>query len=342
MSAKLTYNQKGNAMVFLGNNEKPWWWGADTSSRGKEDHGYLYPDQRTAKEALGIICDGESFSYSEVLPMYQGEPVDGYKYVVNSMKRKVISIVGDKYHVQQPSDFAGVIDRIFTNGFVVDTFGALDEGRLLFCTAKVKAECFSDKKESEMIRMLTFIGSCDYTCPFKIVSSSLRTVCWNTFTPQLKANCQYSARHTVGMNSNIEFIMEKIKVLNRYWENLDLLMRGLEEEPIRQEDYASFAKELFDLAGDGKKSTRAMNKARDVFKLSLAEGRKYGHNRLALLNGVTEFTSHPERRAHGNIRLKESVLSQEIRLRIGEKDDLVNKAVGILTKDSLELAELIK
>lgn len=339
MSAKLTYNEDGKAMVFFGNNDKPWWWGSDTSRRGKEDIGYLYPDQRTAKEALQIISPKTPFIYKEAIPMYGGSAVEGYKMVVNPIGNKVISIVSDKYKVQQPSEFAAVIDKVFGNTMVVDTFGTIDDGRLLFSTTKVKSSYFNDSKESEMVRMITFLGSCDYTTPFRVVFSSIRTVCWNTFTPQLRAQRAFSARHTPNMNENIRLIQEKIGLSEKYWNSLDDLLRGLSEETIRKEDTEKFVKELFEYES-GKTKQRTINKIRDVYSLSTREAKKYGYTRAALLNGVTEFVSHPERRTHGNINIKQSRLGQEIGNRLGENDKLVDRAIKILTSDSSELESL--
>lgn len=341
MSAKLAYNTSGRVMAFFGNNDKPWWWEMDTSSRGTQDIGYLDPGQRTAKEALKIIQNGDDFSYVEDMIQRKGHLVDGYKMVVNRVNDKVISIVGDKYHVQQPSHFAETIDKIFSGQFVVDTFGALDEGRLLYATCKVREDNFLDGKGGDMMRMLTFIGSCDYTVPFRVAASSIRVVCWNTFQAHLNSSkSMFSARHTPNMAQNIALIRSKIKYLYKSWEDLDTIMRELSNEKITKEDIGKFACELFDYSKE-KSNEATKNKIRDVRRLASNEAKEFGYTRLALLNGATEFVSHPERRRFGNVKIKESQLQQEVRLRSGEYNDITDKALGILTADRQELAEML-
>ena len=342
MSAKLTFNKKGNAMAFFGNNEKPWWWGKNVSGRSSSgDFGYLHSDQKTAKEALEIISDGDEFKYSESLITHNNQIVDGYKMVINDAIGEVVSIVGEKYHVQQPSHFAETIDKIFAGQFVVDTFGALDKGRLLFATCKVREDNFTDGKEGEMIRMLSFVGSCDYTVPFRVAASSIRVQCWNKFQAHLRSSkSMFSARHTPNMAGNIMAIRDKIKFLYRSWEDLDLIMRELKEEKVSKEDIANFSMKLFDYDKQ-KSSERTKNQVRDVYKFSMLEAREFGYNRLAMLNGTTEFISHPERRTHGSIKVKETFAEQEIRLRLGEFSTLTDKALGLLTEDRLELAGML-
>lgn len=339
MSAMLKYNSAGRAMVFLANDQKPWWWEIDTSNRGIKDVGYLQKDQVTANEALEIISAGDDFCYDVVTPEYNGKEIEGYRFVIDRMSDKVISVVSDKYQVQQPREFADVIDGVFSNTFVVDTFGAIDGGRKLFCSTRVGESSFRNKRDDVVIRMMTVVGSCDYSTPFAIVLSSLRTVCYNTFTPQLHMKRAYSAQHRTNMVANIKEIQRKLELVDDYYESLEMLMRRLAEEKIRgTDDIKKFAVGLFEIDRESSQATK--NRAVDMMNFANREAKKYGYDRAALLNGVTELVSHPERRKTGPAVIKESILAQEVRLRGGMESPLVNRAVKILCQDNEELKEL--
>lgn len=338
MPAKLTYNKDGKAMVFLSGNEKPWWWGIDTSSRGIGDEGYMRMDRASATEALSIISNGEDFSYKSVIPEYNGSPVNDYRFIVNSMSGRVISVVSDKYFLQQPAEFAAIVDEVFCGTLVVDTFGTLNRGRSLFASCLVSEDSFNDKKDGVIQRRITAIGSCDRTVALTFLQASLRTVCWNTFTPLLRSPNKWKATHNSNFEVNVDSIKRSIGLNKSYFTDLLYLYRSLSTISMDKQNIVKFSLELTDHLGDSK----AAKASRDIYTLAAREASSNGWNRAAALNAVTEFVSHPERAVHTyGSEIKTSRLSQEVGLRIGTNSPLANKAVKLLTSDLPAVRKLI-
>jgi phage/plasmid-like protein (TIGR03299 family) len=280
MAHELTIND-GKAEMFSGQGITPW------HKLGTVVNGLL-----TAKEAIDAARLNWNVSLREVF--VDGKPFDENKATVRDDNNRVLSVVGNRYHVIQNSEAFSFFDEVVGEGQAVyDTAGSLKGGKKVWIMAKLNGNLFvSNNEEDKIDKNVLLTTSHDGSSGLWMQIVSTRVVCANTLSIALNgATNEIKIRHTQSYGSKKRQAMEVLGLCNAYFDNLQGLIDKMSNTEVSRKEAQDFILKLIPDSKD-EPSTRSQNVRNDIETLFLRGKGNHGKTQWDLLNGVTEFVDH--------------------------------------------------
>lgn len=175
--------------------------------------------------------------------------------------------VGGSYGILQNKEILSVMDSVLEHGYCIESAGALDKGRLVFITARLKN--LEVSKNDLVNQYLVLSTTHDGSQSAKAYLTNVRVVCNNTLQSSLKnATNTISIRHTVTAKDRMQEASEILRASQLSGEVSVKSYREMQKVKITREDLVSYVSNCLldskDLALAKKKdkkgiSTRKLN-----------------------------------------------------------------------------------
>jgi phage/plasmid-like protein (TIGR03299 family) len=208
-----------------------------------------------------------------------------------------ISTVGDKYTPIQNAQAFSFVDALLEAGKAhYESAGALGNGEVMWCMARLNAQSFSPVKGDEHQTYLLFSEFRDGRAA-QVRLTLTRVVCQNTLNIALGSKAVNGAvlklRHTSGIDEKIKAAKDLLTTVGSEISSIKTKFQALATKKITQPQFFTIMEKLFP---GFEKSSRSENKAAMVASNFMAndggqikgiEGSAY-----ALLQGVTRWIDH--------------------------------------------------
>ena len=176
----------------------------DRSWHGLENLLEFPPDSiEAAREAAGILWE------PEYVPVYngQGEKIEGFKGIQRNDNGYMLNIARDTYEVISNQETFEIVWAVMKHGAYLDTAGSVRDGRQVWALAHLDEPIVIPGDKSLSYPYLVMLTSHDGTAACKILPTTVRVVCWNTFQMALsegdRTGIQLSFRHTKRVKDRI-------------------------------------------------------------------------------------------------------------------------------------------
>lgn len=251
---------------------------------------------------------GLMFDYVQATPMVPGkdEPIifKDYGGIYRSDNLKPMAILSKAYKLVQPVQMLEFFRSLVeSEGFTIETVGALKEGRRIWAMAKTNFE--SDILGSDRYKAnLLLITSCDGSLATTAKFVSTRVVCWNTQDIALHSACENGQAVKVRHSSifNPDSVKSQMGLLGGVaFDALVDRMRRLTKVTVSDADAQRFLTSLLPKP-TGEKPIEESAGFKTIMNLfgGAAKGSDLpgvDHTAYGLLNAVTEYVDH-KARAH--------------------------------------------
>lgn len=284
--------------------------------------GKIYSLKEKSWHGLDIISN-EPLSSEEIIkkinldwnvvkePLYLGDQTEVPNFFCNVREdnRKPLGIVKDRYEIVQNTEAFEFFDTVIGKDVIqYETAGSLKEGKKVFVTAKLKEGMKINGKDEHNLYLI-FTNDHTGNSPLRIMLSSVRVVCHNTFTAAIqdskKTNNAFSIRHTKSYKDKYAQAMNVLKISKNTFDTQQLYLQSLTKVKLADDVAYDLALKLIcdqaelESLGTGEDikevlSTRKKNqfdKILDSYYSPQSQqnivGTAYG-----FLNGITYYTSH--------------------------------------------------
>jgi len=262
-----------------------------------------------------------------------GSSVGGFYATVRSTDRRVLGIVGEKYHVFQPREMFSFADSLVAEvgEAQYESAGSLFNGKRIFILLKVPetVKVLGDDVEQYVVFSQGFDGSAAVdVCP-----TPVRVVCQNTLQMAISgAKRRWHVRHMGGsMSERIDEARQAIGLTKAYSEALRIQAEKLAEQKY-DEKAAHFIERLFPLeenASERRRANVAENRSLLTQAFQSPTIGEFAGTKWGALMAVTDFVSHrtPQRDVQDKRKYAERRFAN-----ILSGDPILDQAVAMLTK----------
>ena len=147
--------------------------------------------------------------------IYGYERLSDYKAIVRDDTNTVLNLTKSSYESITNNDFEDIINQLLEADCKLLNYGSFKEGRLIF--AQLKNELLSDShiNGDEMRNILTLVNSHDGSMALRLMFTTIRIWCMNTFTAAVKRgeNLYESIRHTKSAPERMQTIKDNIQAV---------------------------------------------------------------------------------------------------------------------------------
>jgi phage/plasmid-like protein (TIGR03299 family) len=172
-----------------------------------------YPGREEA-----IVAAGHDFQIDEQPVFLEGSPlpIEGYKSLQRSDTGKTFHIVRDSYQVMQNEVLWDLTDAIVEQPNVrYETAGVLKDGAVLWVLAWLDEPAEVPGDSSPIYPFVMVSSAHDGSASLRATASSIRVVCWNTYSAAIgagtRADRDVVIRHTKNWKSRVEDAKQIVK-----------------------------------------------------------------------------------------------------------------------------------
>ncbi len=316
MSHELDFSLGQAAIAIRHDGQTPW-------------HGYgarILPEQLDDLDAWRV-AGGLNWAVREQKIFYaKGDPAEGKgrptqipnrKALVRDDTEEVLSVVSDRYHVVQPEEIVGFYkDLIEDQGFVIDTVGALSDGKRIWALAKA-GDGFSIMGQDRIENYVLAATSYDASTATIIRPTGVRVVCHNTLTYALSTSASPYVAVPHSTKPDWEAIKSQLGLIPGAQHQFEDEVNQLAEFQVDLESSLAFfkvilGKEAVTVADDGK--VEYSNNFKKLFALyeigTGQELRSANHTAWGLVNAVTEYQDHVVKARNNGTRMNSAWFGQ--------------------------------
>ncbi len=263
-------------------------------------------DWEVKSEPIFIEDKGLSSSDNNVVA------VPNRQAIVRQDNRSVLGIVTDRYTpVQNVEAFTFADSLVGPNQAVYENAGQTRGGGRVWLQLRLPGEIQIEANPEDRIqKYILLVNGHDGKQSVKAVVTPVRIVCSNQLTTTLRnqENC-ISIRHTGEISAKVSEAQRVLGLTVKYYDDLSQVYNLLARKQVTTVEVTELVKQLVPDSKDGKSSTRTKNIRHHIEHLF-----QYGKGNTlpgirgtawALLNGVTEYTTHG-RSAHGKSQVEKA------------------------------------
>jgi phage/plasmid-like protein (TIGR03299 family) len=191
---------------------------------------------------------------------------DGIKVTHRAVRRvtdrKVLGVVGPKYHVlQNRNAFRWFQHFLDAREAALHTAGSLREGSRIWVLAKLNRAPLVIAQGDEVEKFVLLSHGHDGSLAVRVGFTPIRVVCANTLALAHHADASKLIRlkHTKDIHENLENVREVMNVANAEFEATAEQYRLLARKSINQADLRRYVKKVLKVEDDSKISTRTQN-----------------------------------------------------------------------------------
>ena len=240
---------------------------------------------------------------------------DEQKVLYRSDTKAALSVVGQRYHVVQPSEVLEFYrDLTEVSCFELETAGVLKGGRKFWALARTGQE--TAIKGTDLVKgYLLLATSCDGTLATTATPTTVRVVCNNTLTIALNgASSAIKVPHHTRFDA--QAVKRQLGIAVTQWDGFMYRMRTLAERKVKSHEAMNFFLKVLCQPSEDDQAVltneRALKKVQALYdgqgrgaELTAAKGTAWG-----LLNAVTEFVDHERRARSQEYRLDSALFGQ--------------------------------
>lgn len=145
----------------------------------------------------------------EYCPVYNeiGNEIEGYKGIRRNDNQFYLNIARDTYEMISNQETFEIVWSVMQQGAYLDTAGSVRDGRQVWALAHLDEPIVIPGDRSLSYPYLVMLTSHDGTAACKVLPTTIRVVCWNTFQMALRqgdsTGVQFSFRHTKRVKDRI-------------------------------------------------------------------------------------------------------------------------------------------
>lgn len=146
----------------------------------------------------------------EAVPIYnaKGEPIKGWQGIQRNDTQDLLNIARDSYEIVMNQETFEIVWSVMGQGAYLDTAGSVREGRQVWALAHLDEPMQIAGDPSLVFPYIVMLTSHDGTAACKVLPTTVRVVCWNTFQMAARegdrTGIQLSFRHTSKVKDRIE------------------------------------------------------------------------------------------------------------------------------------------
>lgn len=300
MAHELDFSTGKAAFARVANSEKPW------HGLGQEVSPDAMPETWAQQAGLDWQANRSVVEYIDGNSIVQFQD----KHVLyRSDTGKPLSVVSSDYKIVQPAEVIDFFKALTTtNGFQIETMGALKGGRRIWALARVgeNAEILDDEVAPYLMLATSYDGSMATTAKF----TTVRVVCNNTLQASLRSSAgkrQATIPHSAVFNA--EAVRTELGLALSGWELFKQKALRLTKKTLNTAETDEFLIELFQAATPMKIVDPEIVRKSKGYKhiLNLFNGAQIGAEQDAIkqtmwgmVNAVTEYVDHEQGRSQDN------------------------------------------
>src|SRR5262245_14953896 len=146
----------------------------------------------------------------EYCPIYNemGVKVEGFKGIRRNDNGFYLNVARDTYEMITNQETFEIVWTVMKRGAYLDTAGSVRDGRQVWALAHLDEPIVVPGDKSLSYPYLVMLTSHDGSAACKVLPTTIRVVCWNTFQMALSqgesTGVQFSFRHTKRVKDRIE------------------------------------------------------------------------------------------------------------------------------------------
>jgi phage/plasmid-like protein (TIGR03299 family) len=221
--------------------------------------------------------------------------------LARSDNHHALSVVSGDYNVVQPKEVMEFYrDLVSLGGYVLETAGALNEGRKVWALARTKFDSKLSKDGKDELRAYLLLAtSCDKTLATTVAFTSVRVVCQNTLNMVIKEDGRGPRRHLKVPHSkkfDADAVKAELGLLQPTWNGFLSDVNKLAEFKVNQHLASSMIAELLRSKPDEALSPRAQREHATILSMfKSAPGQELLTSKetgWGLVNAVTYYADH--------------------------------------------------
>jgi len=146
----------------------------------------------------------------EYVPVFNqtGQQIEGFKGLQRNDNQFMLNICRETYEMISNKETFEIVETVLKQGAYFDTAGSVRDGRQVWALAHLDEPIVIPGDKSLSFPYLAMLTSHDGTAACKVLPTTIRVVCWNTFQIALRqgdrTGVQFSFRHTKRVKDRIE------------------------------------------------------------------------------------------------------------------------------------------
>lgn len=182
----------------------------------------------------------------EYTPIYNemGVQVEGFKGIRRNDNGFYLNVARDTYEVITNQETFEIVWAVVGQGAYLDTAGSVRDGRQVWALAHLDEPIVVPGDRSVSYPYLVMLTSHDGTAACKVLPTTIRVVCWNTFQMALRqgdrTGIQFSFRHTKRVKDRIaeaKKVVEGTKNFAERWKEGATELLGLKITPTQAKQF---------------------------------------------------------------------------------------------------------
>ncbi len=204
-----------------------------------------------------------------------------------------LSLVGGRYNVINPHDFAEQADNILQElgGGVYDNGGILADGRKWYIQATLP-DHVTVKGTDKSLKRLTFLGSHDGTTHTMAGGNCTRIVCENTFAMSMAELARWvSIKHTRSAQERIRTVQSTVLAQMEYFKGMEIRANFLSDQKFTEAQMKVAIAQVLGKEDGADLATRTQNVA-DTILGNFQNHDGVGGTAWDAFNAFTYYTNH--------------------------------------------------
>jgi len=185
------------------------------------------------------------------VPIYNadGIVIDGFKGIQRDDNNYYLNVARDSYEIILNQETFEIVWSVIGQGAYLDTAGSVREGRQVWALAHLDEPIVIPGDKSLSFPYLVMLTSHDGTAACKVLPTTVRVVCWNTFQMALaegdRTGYQLSFRHTKRVKDRITQAKLAISTTQNFAEKWKADATALTELKVSSKAMKQFVLEFF-------------------------------------------------------------------------------------------------
>ena len=264
------------------------------------------------------------------------QQVEGWKIIARDDTNKILSIRRDAYQVIPNSTMWDIVDELMgQNNVKYETAGVLKHGAILWVLARIDEPVKIKGDDSETFPFCLVATSHDGSRSCSAAATSVRVVCWNTFTAAeaetQRSGMVYSFRHIGNIKERVEEAKVALKLTREKHKAFIGLSKELAKHKVTEDGVKDFVTQLIpDLPANlvTEKGTQRIEVARaKVFDILESRSIPEAHKRTSygMFCAGIEYIDH----VHKNWRSAENYFKRTVYKQNKLKPQVVKLALSV-------------
>jgi len=255
-----------------------------------------------------------------------------YRGIVRSDNQHVLGVVSGKYKTVQNIEMFKFMEHLIDDENVkFETAGSLKNGQIVWALTKLPKEEYvipgtDDKNE---VYLMVSTGH-DGKTPFRCTVSGIRTVCWNTYSQNIReAVASWYIIHKGDPTSRVEEAKESLGLAINWASEFRDISIALSQEYVSEQKVADMVNHLFPVVDEMPKKAKTITEKNRLLLHQLINNTEVRMPTIAgtgwaAFNGVTELVDwHSRTKGNKMERIFEKAFFEN-------KNELKNKALDFL------------